>query len=369
MKCAEKKFTAVIIGCGFAGLTSAVELARAGIENIALIYDELEQQSASSVAQGISAVKGILEADAELFALKLEGHRGFESWLSGIETMTGRVRPPGVWISGVAENFSTLQSFRKDFGRIYRGDFIGAKNVVVSYEDKNNFAQARYPGDFWIDSNYLLSLLKETARALGVHLMPGKVTSIMPISGQSAIGIGAQTLMAKFTIVAAGPRSLELIPKETADSFDEFYGVPGFTFCSETSGQRQCEVKGNTSFVSSHGKAYWGSTSESAAPLSLTLAESEKRSKDINVKSAHELAKKITTDLHALTNISICWGIRVRAKRRLPVVRQIHASGNIWLNTGYYKSGVILAWLFAGRLAAEVVRSIKISEHPEISSR
>jgi glycine/D-amino acid oxidase-like deaminating enzyme len=369
MKRAEEKFTAVIIGRGFAGLTSAIELARAGIENIALIYDELEERSASSVAQGISAVKGILEADAELFALKLEGHRGFESWLSGIETMMGKVRPPGVWISGVAENFTTLQSFRKDFGRIYRGDFVGAKNVVVSYEGKGNFAQARYPGDFWIDSNYLLSILMEAARALGVHLKPGKVTSIKPKSGQSAIGIGAQTLIAKFTIIAAGPRSLELIPKEMADSFDDFCGVPGFTFSGETSGQRRCEVKGTTSFVSCYGKAYWGSTSESAVPLSLALAESERRSKDINVKSAHELAKKITTELNVLTNISMCWGIRVRAKGRLPVVRQIHVSGNIWLNTGYYKSGVILAWLFAGRLAAQVAESIKIAERREISSR
>lgn len=369
MKRAEKKFTAVIIGRGFAGLTSAVELARAGLENIALIYDELEQRSASSVAQGISAVKGILEADAELFALKLAGHRGFDSWLSGIETMIGRARPPGVWISGVSEKFTTPQSFRKDFGRIYRGDFIGAKNVVVSYEDKDNFAQARYPGDFWIDSNYLLSLLMDAAQALGVHLVPGKVTSINPKSGQSAIGIGTQTLIAQFTIVAAGPRSLELIPKETASFFDGFYGVPGFTFSSETTGETRCEVKGTTSFVSSHGKAYWGSTSESAVPLSLALAESKKRSSDINVKLANELAKKITTDLRALTNISACWGIRVRAKGRLPVVRQIHADGNIWLNTGYYKSGVILAWLFAERLASQVAESIKIAERREISSR
>jgi glycine/D-amino acid oxidase-like deaminating enzyme len=368
MKRAEKKFTAVIIGRGFAGLTSAVELARAGLENIALIYDELEQRSASSVAQGISAVKGILEADAELFELKLAGHRGFEAWLSGIETMIGRARPPGVWISGVAEKFTTLQSFRKDFGRIYRGDFIGAKNVVLSYEGKDNFAQARYPGDFWIDSNYLLSLLTEAALALGVHLIPGKVKSIEPNSGHSVIEIGSQTLIAEFTIVAAGPRSLELIPRETADAFDDFFGVPGFTFSSETSGEKRCEVKGTASFVSSHGKAFWGSTSESAAPLSLVLAESKKRSSDINVKLAHELAKKITADLSALTNISTCWGIRVRAKGRLPVVRQIHAGGNIWFNTGYYKSGVILAWLFAGRLAAQVAESIKIAARREISS-
>jgi glycine/D-amino acid oxidase-like deaminating enzyme len=369
MKNNKKKFTVAIIGRGFAGLTSAVELARTGVKDIVLIHDELSDCSASSAAQGLSAIKGILEADANLFALKLEGHRGFESWLKDVEAAADKRRPSHVWQSGVAENFETRESFRKDFGRIYRGDFIGAKNVTVSFARDDSFARAEYPGDFWIESNYLLGILNDAARKMGVTMLAGKVEMISAEQGGALIIAGPHTVAAECTIIAAGPESFSLLPDGADQSFADICGVSGYTFHGDTIGTSRCEVKGTSSFVASHGKAYWGSTSDAAAPIANVLVKLENAGMEGRTTAAKELAKKIISDSSVLTNIRSNWGIRVRAKGRIPIVRKVHDGSNIWLNTGYYKSGIILAWLFAKRLAEQVAISIKNAERPETSNR
>ena len=365
---AAKKFAVAIIGRGFAALTTAVELARIGLENVVIIYDENDPYSASHAAQGISTVKGILEADAELFALKLEGHRGFESWLKDVEAILGEPRPTGVWRSGVVENFRTLESFRKDFGRIYRSDFIGAKNVRLSLDDPSNFASALYPADFWVDANYLLCLLLTTAEHLGVTMLPGRVSHVTANFGYASIHLADKTVTATCTIIAAGPGSVGLIPQGESDFSLGLQGVSGYTFQGKARGQDRCEVKKTHSLVINQGTAFWGSTSE--PPMSMEAGPVPEKNQDdlVAKKSAQDILAQFSAQGHDLADITVKWGVRVRSRRRVPLVRNINRDANIWLNTAYYKSGVILAWLFAKRLALDVVTSIKSAERRATSN-
>ena len=116
----------IIVGAGLAGLTTAVSLAMRG-KQAGLIYDLGDTRAATPACHGISTIKGILESDQDLFGLKLEGHRGFSDWLMGLESYLGVSRPKEAWIEGVREGFAGRAEFTKDFGRIYRRDFIGAK--------------------------------------------------------------------------------------------------------------------------------------------------------------------------------------------------------------------------------------------------
>ena len=50
-------------------------------------------------------------------------------------------------ITGVDEHFESLANFQKEFGRIYRRDFTGAKRVVLNTQ-RPGFLKRKYPGDW-----------------------------------------------------------------------------------------------------------------------------------------------------------------------------------------------------------------------------
>lgn len=358
---------AAVIGAGFAGLTTAIELARLNLHPIVVIYDDSDASFASKAAQGVSAIKGILEADAELFALKLAGHRGFDSWLSGLELLLDRERPADAWVSGVSENFRTKKSFFSEFGRIYRRDFIGAKNVTLSFGDDVEFVRADYPGDFWVDINYLFSVLTDAALKLGVNFIRGRVVRVEAHPGAANLYLESGQLRARSTIIAAGPGSFSLLAELNTCEFKDFKGVAGLSFSCQTQAPDRCEVKGTSSVVVRSGKAFWGSTTESAmAPMvGPDLRRTDSQMEELTAK---ELAIKVQLNPADLHRIKANWGIRIRAKDRVPVIKKIHESSNIWINTAYYKSGVILSWMFAERLATQVAHSLKSAEHPETSN-
>lgn len=363
----SQTYQAAVIGAGFAGLTTAIELARLDLHPIALIYDDTDINFASKAAQGVSAIKGILEADAELFALKLAGHRGFDSWLKGLELLLDRERPTDVWVSGVSENFRTKKSFNSEFGRIYRRDFIGAKNVTLSFEDDVEFVRAVYPGDFWVDINYLLGVLTDAALKLGVKMIRGSVVKVEAHPGSASLCLESGQVRARSTIIAAGPGSFPLIAELNTNELKDTKGVAGLSFSCHTQIPDRCEVKGTSSVVVRCGKAFWGSTTESAiAPMvGSDLRRADSKMEELTAK---ELASKVQLNPADLHRIKANWGIRIRAKDRAPVVKKIHEMSNIWINTAYYKSGVILAWMFAERLAPQVAHSLKSAEHPETSN-
>ncbi|MCX6119516.1 MAG: hypothetical protein NT027_18420 [Proteobacteria bacterium] len=51
-----------------------------------------------------------------------------------------------------------------------------------------------------------------------------------------------------------------------------------------------------------------------------------------------------------MDHLEFRWGVRVRGKSRLPIVRFLDSHHRIILNTGYYKSGITLSPLFATKI-------------------
>lgn len=348
-----------IIGAGFAGLTSAISLARKGFKNITVFYEKNDRYAASPSAHGMSTIKGILEADAELFSLKLEGHRGFEQWLEGLEELTGISRSERVWLKGVVEKFKSKQDFKKEFGRIYRHDFIGAKNVRSTFSDPDCFASAIYPNDFWIDPDYLMKLLLTAADILGVSLRNDRVTRIIPHEKNATLFFPDESSYpADLVVISAGVGSASLLSNLDPQQKIKLMGVAGMTFEAVSNGPRRSDVKGTQSFVSSHQRAFWGSTSESSQELD-DLSQYNVPS----IKEAEQIGFSLLKFFQPPPSISekvkYKWGIRVRSRNRAPIVMCIDPAANIWINSAYYKSGIILCWLLAERMTGDILKSLK----------
>ncbi len=363
----DKGQSCLIIGAGLAGLTLALELARRGAD-VTLVSPTEDPVCASNAAHGISTIKGILESDSKLFALKLQGHRGFDAWLSKLEQEIGKKRPRDVWQKGVEENFPSTYLFTKEFGRIYRKDFIGAKQVQWLRKEDDFFASVKYPGDWWINPRYLLGTLHEGLTHLRVKKISANVQSVV----LGADGVSARLLDDKLSfqvaVICAGAGVPSLLEISNLETTEKLYGVSGFTFDAVTNIHRQTvRVKGTSGVTQIGREIFWGSTSDSAFLIDDSVLPSPKQDaikcRELGDKTLHEIFPVAACD--TLTEFSVKWGVRTRTRHRSPLVERVakNHAGSIWVNTGYYKSGIILSWLMAEKLAEAI-----ISGHPYSSS-
>ncbi|MCX6119517.1 MAG: FAD-dependent oxidoreductase [Proteobacteria bacterium] len=158
-----------VVGDGFAGLTSALKLAMQGFR-VSVLSRRDDKLKASCSAQGVSTIKGLLEADQELFSLKMLGHQRFLTWLKTVEELS-EIEVP--CIKGVYENFLSKDLFSFEQHRAYKARFLGAfaveevkKNAIDAFE--KSFYLQLYPEDFWIDPDVYLRALQLACARTGV---------------------------------------------------------------------------------------------------------------------------------------------------------------------------------------------------------
>jgi len=348
--------TIVVIGHGLAGLTTALALAQRG-KSVVIIAKEDDELAATPAAHGISTIKGILESDSELFALKLEGHRGFNAWLSGIENILGQKRPEAVWVNSVVEIFQDFESFCHEFGRIYRRDFFGAKRVTFDAFSPDAFARVTYPGDFWVSPKYLVDILKKAAEKKGIETISSEVSRVSSkLEGCQITLADGQQFIARAAVLCAGAR----IPKLLSDSGimqEDWFAVAGYTFKARAEVLNACYVKGTSGVTAMNGSIFFGSTSEKSIKLDSRLETSVQVKKSLNAVSelalAHIASAKFSGVLSPkeMSQLRAAWGVRIRTRSRKPNIARVGAKDNIWLNAGYYKSGIILSWLMAEELS------------------
>jgi glycine/D-amino acid oxidase-like deaminating enzyme len=351
-----------IIGGGFAGLTLAVALLRRH-HKVRVFTDVADSLAASKAAHGISTVKGILESDDVTFGQKLEGHRGFEPWLSSVEALANMQRPDNVWITGATEKFRDLDYFRKEFGRIYRRDFVGAKRVLLNDVGLDSFMCAFYPGDWWVDPAYVLTVLEMAQKKLGGQIISERIEAVRYEDQRFQLSSKRAGHHCEVLVLASGSGTSDLTVSIGADP-QNLIAVAGHTFKAKVSKQKvnvasPILVKGTTGFATSNSVVHWGSTSEPSVELKLSAT----------IASPDDTAvERIATELWATLvpgsvppaakETTVRWGVRVRTRNRKPLCGRLsipsYPNAQLWLNTGYYKSGIILSWLFAEQLQSQI---------------
>jgi glycine/D-amino acid oxidase-like deaminating enzyme len=355
----------IIVGGGFAGLTLALRLLERK-QRVRVLCDESDLLGASKAAHGISTIKGILESDDATFGLKLEGHRGFEAWLASMEFLADVKRPQDVWQTGATEKFRDLRHFQKEFGRIYRRDFIGAKRVVLRELCTDGLASTLYPGDWWVDPAYVLSVLRKALENLGGHITDDLVVSAVCNHERFRVTGKKNVYCCDVLVLASGVGTVHLA-SHFGVTIPKLLGVAGHSFTSPQSHHNASEmqsivVKGTLGFAGTKTHTHWGSSSEPSVEItarSFTNFDSAKGARQIAFQLWEELLPQIPEPPISATTPR--WGVRVRTRDRRPVcgrlVIPVHPNAQLWINTAYYKSGLILGWLLANDLSEEMCRS------------
>lgn len=348
-----------VIGRGFAGLTTALVLARSACHEVHVLGPKTTPLTASTAAHGASTIKGLLEASQELFQLKMTGHISFLTWLAGVEKDSGLLVPK---ILGVVEPFWDRSDFRTQQARIYKNRFLGAfchldvtGNPPVLGIFNQSYYLSFYPRDFWIDTDIYLNALQLACTAHGVRFSDdGLVKNITETTNSCFVEtVHATSRPFDFVVVCvgAGTPFIRGIREQTG----HLLGVSGSTFAGENSGFGSdfCAVK-NLNALACYGEIlYLGSSTDHKGSL---LEDFQPQVLSSQMSSTPEdMFSKVWG---RAPEESLAWkrrfGVRVRTKSRMPLIEKLDLHSRIILNTGYYKSGLTLTPLGARRVKSLV---------------
>lgn len=352
----------LVIGRGFAGLTAALELARAGV-SVSLLGPSEDPWMGSKAAQGASTIKGLLESSQDLFSLKMLAHRSFLSWLKELDQKT---RLPTRKIVGVYEPFWKQAQFSQQQSRIFKQRFCGAFALETNARwpvasSTVPWAVNYYPQDFWVDPDQLLVHLQHACQESGVeNTSQQRVIALSEYhDGVVATLDDGTAVHAKKAVVAVGAGITQI--KGLGQAAKMFSGASGHTFrgkCNQSEIARWCLVKELHALARFEDEWLLGSSTDEKN-ISLTSQQSHSFTPPTYEQSQIVLASLGVECLpESAARKTMChpvarWGIRVRKKNRSPYVGPCPGfdGGNVFLNTAYYKSGVTMTHLGAQYLA------------------
>jgi len=348
---------AVVIGRGLAGLTAAYELVREGY-HVSLVGPPRE--GASRAAQGVSSTKGLLEAKAPFFQLKLDGHRNLPRWISGVEKASGISIPKH--LGGAWELFSNDSGWKKAAARIYRREFRGAfgtqlvQDPVLSPTGRAFF----YPGELWFDTEICCDALEKSLLFSNVTIFDALVLSLAP--GRVVLSDG-RDINAPVVVLAAGAGSAALLHQAGLTNLPKLVEAGGSCLVVGGVKTRQPAVilgEKCSMFVEDSGLARLGSSTRAdlgqSAQKTCIFQDAEIFFESVKSGLAGESFAQL---LRNCTVISQKWGVRVRTSDRFPlVIRHLYPSGdNLFISTGYWKNGLQTAYL-ASKAIAWALRSL-----------
>jgi glycine/D-amino acid oxidase-like deaminating enzyme len=353
----------VIVGAGIAGLSLAFELTRRSSIRVAVIApSEHVAGSATPVAQGISAIKGLLLAREPLFHAKLSAHRFLPAWLAEVSASAGLSIAQNH--CGVGELCPDLPAYQGVAGRIFQRRFHGAFGVLAGTFGEAKINGLLYPGDFWFDPRGLLDALEEAlcrTRGEQVTRIRARVVSLSSGEPTQAKLDDGSSIFARHVVLANGWQAPQLLASAPASV--RLLTIPGW---KEVPGQTiEWAPPSGRTFVAPYfqpGERLVSSFVRGTKSVTLTPAGNifagswEGDEQDFLPGVAQEASLFLpAADLqNSSVGASVTRsGIRLRCKDRAPVCGPVSPDGRkgIWLFTGFYKNGLQLAPWLAGRVA------------------
>lgn len=205
-----------IIGAGIGGLSVAHYCTQQGIL-WDLYADSLEnmQQSASRVATGVATLKGISQARAPLFALKIEGHREFFKILQSLSQYAMKtLHQPKLYHCGVVEPFVSCSAQEQQRNRTYgKAPYPASMQVIDQHLLENSLVYNAfyYPDDYTYDPRRVCQVWTHylESAASGCHILQQKVEAEDIQTEHLAINIG--NFRYSHVVVAAGCHLLSFL--------------------------------------------------------------------------------------------------------------------------------------------------------------
>lgn len=364
----------VIVGCGVVGATIAYELSQIDVLRITVLdrqppptfperpgFKSTTHEAATGAALGV--LMGIIsqKTKGRAWRLREASMRRYETLIPELEHLTGWQIPYN------RQGILMLVQGEEDLAKWQqRMEIRQSQGWLLEIWDRfqvqsrcpqlasDRFSYAIYsPQDRQVDPVILTAALVEAARRNGVTFQFGITVSAIAQSQQGVeIQTPTESLSSDGVVLSAGLGSSQLQP------FVDVRPVLGQAvhYQGEVLGDRafQPAITGDDVHIVPVGKGeYWvGATVEFPAEGDLTCIEAERLA---------EIQQKAIAFCPALADFNILstWsGLRPRPEgMSAPVIRSLPDYKHVWLATGHYRNGVLLA-----PATAQAVREMILSE-------
>lgn len=336
-----------IVGKGIVGLSCAYRFAQAGFKVTVISHNDAP--TASTVATGISTIKGHRVARDLLFKLKVKGHACFREQLK--ELASDGV----IYGEGVLEPFLNAADYHTIVSRVYSGlaqEPFGNSCHYTGEETQPFFSASvsgylKYPADLWCDAQSLLGALEKRCRLLGVDFIDALVgrlerTNDTNFSSYQIIA-DKQLPRADETILCTGSETPRILAA-SGIPLQDFSLHPGATLLFPSrADERFAFVHGKDVFLHANGGLRVGSF------------ERKGETEDFALQALLERASAFTNpDFFSPAGARLQEGLRLRCRKMLPLVAQLGQKNPFWVISGLYKNGFQLADFIARNLVIHV---------------
>jgi len=347
----------LVVGGGIIGCATAYELAKAGA-GVVLFERSTPGAEASSAAAGLLALHGE-PAQSELARLKLASWRLYPDVVRELRELTGidveHVTRGTLYPLARGEAAPAPPAGGSDLGiEVLEGkDLHGLEPALSPRIERAVFLR----DDHWLNNQRLVIAYAQAAARAGVDIRPGSnVSRVLVEAGRArAVEADGERVSGDAVLLAAGAWTSELtaplgvgltIEPRRGQMLALVHTPPVLTYC----------VDGEVYLVPRpSGELLIGATVERAGFQRAVTAE--------GIQSLLQRALELVPSLAGLPIARTWCGFRPWAPDGLPVLGPWSAIEGLWLATGHFRNGILLApitarlmtdWLTTGKPSVEV---------------
>lgn len=368
----------VVVGCGVVGLSTARSLAREGLSVVCVGPDHNEPGTASSAAGAMLGALGEVTTDADgpadraELAARVDALRRYPAFLAALTEDTGLQVEGGDGTLVIAnlvneadrDNLAAIDAAADEFGLVRESvapTSIPALRPSRGYEA---VAATYLPEEGWVDTDSLLTVLAtDLARRPAVRHIRAEARELLGGSG-SVTGVRldtGDTITAGAVVLAAGVGVQALL-----DTVDLAPGLPKLLPGKGVSVRVTADVPlshvirtpnrefacGTHAVPRADGSIYLGATNRISNTPGSTFSITPGELHALLHSAMHE----INTGFRTAAFMSATFGLRPLTTDHHPLVGATSLPG-LFVATGTYRNGILLAPLIAGIVTAEITGS------------
>lgn len=349
-----------IIGGGVMGCATAVELTKRGAD-VVLLERAIPGAEASSAAAGILGAQMESHGPGPLVDLFVEARNGYRAWTDELRGATGidcGWRQSGVlhveYSEKEAASLRDRVGWQQKTGlRAELVDALGAKEIEPELSNDVK-AAAWFPDDAQVDPPALLRALVAMTAKAGVEVRSGSTVERVLVEGGSCVGValagGAEKeLHADAVVLAAG--SWSSLVAGAKEAFVEVNPARGqIVLLEERPPRLRTIVTGGGAYVvpRGDGRVVCGSTLEMVGFQRDVTAG--------GVQSILNGSTRIAPNLSRASFAKTWSSFRPRSTGDAPLIGKSDLPG-LFLATGHFRNGILLAKITAERVAASIFAS------------
>ncbi len=354
-----------VIGAGIIGLSIALELSRRGRE-VVVIERDRPGEHASTVAAGLLGTAALpLGEQDDIYPLKLDSLRRYADFIAHVESASGMdagYRDEGtLWIARDAEEDSLLDQLHLE--RVDRG--LPSRRITSEelYSLEPNLAFGMVSGllvddDVQVDPRQLLPALAQASLASGVRIVERQAVEegardeeqqrwLLANDGETVALAGEVVVTAgpwcDQILIRAGQQHEPLAPSGVGPVKGQLLRLRGPELVTRCIRSTNIDIAQRR-----HGELIVASTKEPEAGWDLTPTD----------EAREDLLRRATGVLPALRDAELfehSVGLRPAVEDHMPIIGSAGRPG-LWLATGHYRHGILLAPATAHWLAEAVQR-------------